>query len=158
MRGMECNWLAAMHAETCKARHVCTCRVLHSLYEGTLGEYWDDRRRLVESHYQGRSQVCSTATGLSRPLHLKTHLGFIDGRPCGKCIAERAQHLCPCSIKCAVNCRHGAERAAVCGCAALGDGRALAHDGRQSAGATGCGDNMIVQDSGQAWALELGAS
>lgn len=45
--------LVVGHAVGCDCRSMCTCRVLHNLYEGTLGEYWDDRRRLVESHYQG---------------------------------------------------------------------------------------------------------
>lgn len=45
----------------CSDPKIWPCRVLEKLYRQTLGPYWDERRRLIESHYEGANLVLSDA-------------------------------------------------------------------------------------------------
>ncbi len=58
---------------------LCICSVLEKLYGDTLGPYWDDRRRLIESHYEGERDLqfyCVAALALAA-LSVRGSPGFV---------------------------------------------------------------------------------
>lgn len=61
---------------TCDLWHCC-CRVLQKLYSETLGPYWDERRHLIETHYDGAEDASSlTDVCLCRTAMASMQAGF----------------------------------------------------------------------------------